>query len=53
MNPSPTALPRLLLVEDDPVSAAFLREAAAALPALVDVACWPRASSKCCASRWR
>ena len=35
MNPSPTALPRLLLVEDDPVSAAFLREAAAALPALV------------------
>ena len=38
MNPSPTALPRLLLVEDDPVSAAFLREAAAALPALVDVA---------------
>lgn len=38
MNPAPTALPRLLLVEDDPVSAAFLREAAAALPAVVDVA---------------
>lgn len=28
-------LPRLLLVEDDPVSAAFLREAASALPAQV------------------
>jgi len=34
----PPRLPRLLLVEDDPVSAAFLRDAAAALPALVDVA---------------
>mgnify|MGYP003949947487 FL=1 len=33
-----TAVPRLLLVEDDPVSAAFLRDAAAALPADVDVA---------------
>jgi len=31
-------LPRLLLVEDDPVSACFLRDAASALPALVDVA---------------
>jgi DNA-binding response OmpR family regulator len=30
--------PRLLLVEDDPVSAAFLREALASLPAQVDVA---------------
>ena len=38
MNPSPNALPRLLLVEDDPVSAVFLRDAAAALPAEVDVA---------------
>ena len=35
MNPR---LPCLLLVEDDPVSAAFLRDAAAALPADVDVA---------------
>lgn len=38
MKPAHDAWPRLLLVEDDPVSAAFLREAAAALPALVDVA---------------
>lgn len=39
MNPSPSdALPRLLLVEDDPVSAAFLRDAASALPAEVHVA---------------
>lgn len=37
MNSHPDALPRLLLVEDDPVSAAFLRDAATALPALVDV----------------
>lgn len=39
MNPSndPT-WPRLLLVEDDPVSAAFLRDAASALPAEVHVA---------------
>ncbi len=36
MNHSPThALPRLLLVEDDPVSAAFLAGACTALPALV------------------
>lgn len=35
MNPP---LPRVLLVEDDPVSAAFLREACAALPAGVAVA---------------
>lgn len=36
MNHSPAhALPRLLLVEDDPVSAAFLAGACAALPALV------------------
>lgn len=33
-----TPLPRLLLVEDDPVSAAFLRDAALALPAHVDAA---------------
>lgn len=38
MNPAPNALPRLLLVEDDPVSATFLHDAAAALPAWVDVA---------------
>ena len=38
MNPPPNALPRLLLVEDDPVSAVFLRDAATALPAEVDVA---------------
>ena len=38
MNPGPHALPRLLLVEDDPVSAVFLRDAATALPAAVDVA---------------
>lgn len=31
-------LPRLLLVEDDPVSASFLRDAASTLPAHVDVA---------------
>lgn len=36
MNPETT--PRLLLVEDDPVSAAFLADALAALPAQVDVA---------------
>ena len=40
MNPAATsALPRLLLVEDDPISAAFLRDAASALPADVHVAC--------------
>ena len=40
MNPATTsALPRLLLVEDDPISAAFLRDAASALPADVHVAC--------------
>lgn len=38
MKPAPNAPRRLLLVEDDPVSAAFLREAATALPAEVDVA---------------
>ena len=38
MNPAPNGLPRLLLVEDDPVSAVFLRDAASALPAEVDVA---------------
>ncbi len=35
MNPVP---PRLLLVEDDPVSAVFLRDAASVLPAVVEVA---------------
>lgn len=39
MNPGPSdPLPRLLLVEDDPVSAAFLRDAASTFPARVDVA---------------
>ena len=38
MNPAPIGLPCLLLVEDDPVSAVFLRDAATALPAGVDVA---------------
>ena len=33
-----TRLPRLLLVEDDPVSASYLHDAASALRALVDVA---------------
>ncbi|RZA10402.1 MAG: response regulator [Lysobacteraceae bacterium] len=33
-----TSLPQLLLVEDDPVSAAYLRHAATALPAQVDTA---------------
>ncbi|MCA1714136.1 MAG: response regulator [Gammaproteobacteria bacterium] len=34
----PTTLPRLLLVEDDPVSRAFLAAACEALPAVVDAA---------------
>lgn len=34
MNHSPADLPRILLVEDDPTSAAFLSAASAALPAL-------------------
>jgi DNA-binding response OmpR family regulator len=38
MKPAGDARPRLLLVEDDPVSAAFLRDAASALPADVEVA---------------
>lgn len=39
MNPATAKrLPRLLLVEDDPVSTAFLRDAASALPADVQVA---------------
>lgn len=39
MNSNPSEpLPRLLVVEDDPVSAAFLRDAASALPAEVQVA---------------
>ncbi len=33
-----TRLPRLLLVEDDPVSASYLHDAASSLPALVDMA---------------
>lgn len=38
MNQRTNALPRVLLAEDDPVSAAFLREAIAGFPAIVDVA---------------
>jgi CheY-like chemotaxis protein len=39
MNPATSStLPRLLLVEDDPVSAAFLCDAASGLPAVVQVA---------------
>lgn len=38
MNPTPNGLPKLLLVEDDPVSATFLHDAAASLQAWVDVA---------------
>lgn len=34
----PTALPRVLLLEDDPVSAAFLAEGIAGLPAAVEIA---------------
>jgi CheY-like chemotaxis protein len=38
-NPAqPTALPRVLLLEDDPVSAAFLAEGIAGLPAAVEIA---------------
>lgn len=33
-----TSMPRILLVEDDPVSAAYLGEVVSSLPALVDVA---------------
>lgn len=35
---SPGSMPRILLVEDDAVSAAYMGEVAASLPALVDVA---------------
>lgn len=35
MNPSPSALPAILLAEDDPVSASFLAEAIRTLPAMV------------------
>lgn len=38
MNPESTAPPRVLLVEDDPVSRAFLLAAAQATPAVVDSA---------------
>lgn len=38
MNASASALPRILLLEDDPVSAAFLSAAVERLPATVDVA---------------
>ena len=36
MNPNDATLPRILLVEDDPVSQAFLAAAIEALPAMVD-----------------
>lgn len=51
MNPSRQPLPRLLLVEDDPVSAVFLRDAAAALPAEVDVAGSIAEALACAATR--
>lgn len=38
MNASASALPRILLLEDDPVSAAFLSAAIEGIPAKVDVA---------------
>ena len=38
MNPSPSALPAILLAEDDPVSASFLAEAIRTLPAMVTTA---------------
>ena len=38
MNASASALPRILLLEDDPVSAAFMAAALEAVPARVDVA---------------
>lgn len=38
MNQRTNVLPRVMLAEDDPVSAAFLREAIAGFPAIVDVA---------------
>lgn len=38
MNASDAALPRILLLEDDPVSAAFLAAAIESLPAVADVA---------------
>ncbi len=51
MNPSPATPappPRLLLVEDDPVNAAFLAGAAAALPAdVVQAACLAEAEAAC------
>ena len=51
MNPSPApppTAPRLLLVEDDPVNAAFLAGAAAALPAdVVQAACLAEAEAAC------
>lgn len=49
MKAAPNAPPRLLLVEDDPVSAAFLHAAASTLPAEVDVA-GTMAEARACAS---
>ncbi|MDQ3038573.1 MAG: response regulator [Pseudomonadota bacterium] len=37
-DPNPASLPRILLVEDDPISAAYLAEVLTSLPAQVDVA---------------
>lgn len=48
MNP---ILPRLLLVEDDPVSAVFLRDAATALPATVEIAGTLAEALACATSR--
>lgn len=51
MKPADDARPRLLLVEDDPVSAAFLHDAATALPARVDVAGTMAEAMACAATR--
>ena len=50
MNPAP-ALPRVLLVEDDPVSREFLRAATEALPAAVDAVDTSAAAVACAAHR--
>lgn len=48
MDPQDCTLPNLLLVEDDPTSAAFLSDAAAQLPAQVHIArCIAEASAAC------
>jgi DNA-binding response OmpR family regulator len=51
MKPANEVRPRVLLVEDDPVSAAFLRDAATSLPAEVDVAGTMAEAMACAATR--